>query len=111
MLRHLSAAQRCALVIADNQLAIGGAGWDEELLRIELATLHEQDHNLELVGFADVELARLLELQDTSAGLTDRTTYRTFRKNRWRDLAICSFLAAIGSSAAIARSLMLWRAY
>src|ERR1017187_4564978 len=38
VLRHLSAAQRRALVIADNQLAIGGAGWDEELLRIELAT-------------------------------------------------------------------------
>ena len=71
VLRHLSAAQRRALVIADNQLAIGGAGWDEELLRIELATLHEQDYDLELVGFADVELARLLELQDTSPGLTD----------------------------------------
>ena len=64
VLRHLSPAQRRALVIADNQLAIAGAGWDEERLRIELATLHEEDFNLDLVGFDDVELARLLEAQD-----------------------------------------------
>jgi len=31
VLRHLSPAQRRALVIADNQLAIAGAGWDEEM--------------------------------------------------------------------------------
>jgi DNA modification methylase len=71
VLRHLSPAQRRALVIADNQLAIAGAGWDEEMLRIELATLHEEDYNLELVGFADVELARLLEAQEATPGLTD----------------------------------------
>jgi DNA modification methylase len=71
VLRHLSPAQRRALVIADNQLAIAGAGWDEEMLRIELAILHEGDYNLDLVGFADVELARLLEHQDASPGLTD----------------------------------------
>ena len=71
VLGHLSQAQRRALVIADNQLAIGGAGWDEELLRIELATLHEEDYSLDLVGFADVELARLLEAQDAPPGLTD----------------------------------------
>ena len=71
VLRHLSPAQRRALVIADNQLAITGAGWDEELLRIELAMLQEEDYNLDLVGFDDVELARLLELQDAPQGLTD----------------------------------------
>src|SRR5437764_14948087 len=37
VLNHLSPAQRRALVIADNQLSITGAGWDEEMLRIELA--------------------------------------------------------------------------
>jgi DNA modification methylase len=71
VLRHLSPAQRRALVIADNQLAIAGAGWDEGMLRIELATLHEEDYNLDLVGFDDVELARLLEQQEIAAGLTD----------------------------------------
>src|SRR5580704_11485975 len=50
-LGHLSEAQRRALVIADNQLAIQGAGWDEEMLRLELAALREEDFNLGLVGF------------------------------------------------------------
>ena len=71
VLRHLSPAQRRALVIADNQLAIAGAGWDEEALRAELAILHEEDYDLNLVGFDDVELQRLLEAQDTAPGLTD----------------------------------------
>ena len=71
VLRHLSPAQRRALVIADNQLAIAGAGWDEERLRTELATLHEEDFNLDLVGLDDAELARLLEAQDAVPGLTD----------------------------------------
>src|ERR1700693_2570230 len=35
VLDHLTEAQRRALVIADNQLALG-AGWDEEMLRVEL---------------------------------------------------------------------------
>jgi DNA modification methylase len=71
VLRHLSPAQRRALVIADNQLAIAGAGWDEETLRIELAILHEEDYDLNLVGFDDIELQRLLEEQDAAEGLTD----------------------------------------
>src|SRR5271168_3896573 len=71
VLAHLSPAQRRALVIADNQLAITGAGWDEELLRVELALLHEEDYNLDLLGFDDVELQRLLEAQDAAPGLTD----------------------------------------
>ena len=41
-LGHLTEAQRRALVIADNQLAISGAGWDEETLRLELAVLRER---------------------------------------------------------------------
>ncbi|HEX4133099.1 MAG TPA: ParB/Srx family N-terminal domain-containing protein [Bryobacteraceae bacterium] len=71
VLHHLSPAQRRALVIADNQLAIAGAAWDEEMLRVELAILHEEDFNLDLVGFDDVELARLLEAQYDALGLTD----------------------------------------
>jgi DNA modification methylase len=71
VLSHLSPAQRRALVIADNQLAIAGAAWDEDLLRIELAILHEEDYNLDLVGFDDIELQRLLEAQDAPPGLTD----------------------------------------
>src|SRR5277367_3817910 len=52
VLAHLSAAQRRALVIADNQLALN-SGWDEEALRIELALLQQADYDLSLVGFED----------------------------------------------------------
>ena len=47
VLGHLTQAQRRALVVADNQLALN-AGWDEEMLRLELAALQEEDFNLDL---------------------------------------------------------------
>jgi DNA modification methylase len=70
VLSHLSEAQRRALVIADNRLALN-AGWDEEMLRVELAALQEVDFNLDLTGFAEQELARLLTEQQALVGLTD----------------------------------------
>jgi DNA modification methylase len=70
VLGHLTEAQKRALVIADNQLALN-SGWDEELLRIELAMLQESDYNLSLLGMEDEELARLLADQDATDGLTD----------------------------------------
>ena len=54
-LKGLTAAQKKALRIADNQLALN-AGWDEELLRIELGELQELDFNLDVMGFSDEEL-------------------------------------------------------
>src|SRR5678816_3058550 len=70
VLDHLSETQKRAYILADNQLALN-AGWDEELLRIELAALQEEDFNLDLIGFEDEELARLLAAQDATDGLTD----------------------------------------
>ena len=70
LLEHLSEAQRRALVIADNQLALN-SGWDEELLRLELAMLQEEQYDLNIIGFDDNELARLLADQDAAEGLTD----------------------------------------
>jgi len=58
-LDHLDETQRRALVIADNKIA-ENAGWDEELLRTELAALQELDFDLDLVGFSDDELDELL---------------------------------------------------
>src|SRR5580658_6051759 len=52
VLGHLTEAQRRALVISDNQLALN-AGWDETSLRIELQALEEADFDLSLVGFDD----------------------------------------------------------
>lgn len=59
VLDHLTEAQRRAYVIADNQLALN-AGWDEELLRMELGDLAELDFDLSLLGFDDDMLAELL---------------------------------------------------
>jgi DNA modification methylase len=63
VLDHLSEAQRRALVIADNRLALN-AGWDEAMLRLELDALREDDFNLELLGFADDEIEALLSETD-----------------------------------------------
>src|SRR6202140_802552 len=70
VLDHLTEAQKRAYIIADNQLALN-AGWDEDLLRAELAALHAEDFNIDLIGFEDDVLARLLAAQDASPGLTD----------------------------------------
>src|SRR5437588_9159827 len=70
VLDHLSETQKRAYIIADNQLALN-AGWDEELLRLELAALQGEDFDVNLVGFDDRELARLLADQDAVKGLTD----------------------------------------
>ncbi len=59
VLAHLSSAQKRALVIADNKLALN-AGWDEETLRAEITALQEDGFDLDVVGFSDEELRVLL---------------------------------------------------
>ena len=54
-----SAEQRRAYIIADNKLALN-AGWDEELLSIELLQLKDADFDLELTGFSGEELSDLI---------------------------------------------------
>jgi hypothetical protein len=63
-----SEAQKRAYVLADNKLA-ENAGWDEALLRVELADLDEMGADLGLIGFSDDELLALLS--DKTVGLTD----------------------------------------
>lgn len=69
VLDHLSEAQRKALVIADNKLALN-AGWDEGLLSTELAGLNELGFDLSVIGFSTDELSALLA-DDPTEGLTD----------------------------------------
>jgi hypothetical protein len=64
-----SEAQKRAYVLADNQLAITGSGWDPELLRLELGELKLGGFDLSLTGFGDLELKDLLA--DRTDGLTD----------------------------------------
>mgnify|MGYP003667610775 CR=1 FL=1 len=67
-LTHLSEAQKRAYVIADNKLALN-AGWDEELLSLELGELQAIDFDLSLIGFSEDELELLLV--EEVEGLTD----------------------------------------
>jgi len=71
VLDHLTEAQRRALVLADNKLALN-AGWDEDMLRVELQSLQEGGFDLDVVGFSDEELEDLLrDPEEANAGLTD----------------------------------------
>ena len=54
ILSGLSDAQKRAYVIADNKLALN-AGWDDELLKIELEGLRELNFNLSLLGFSSLQ--------------------------------------------------------
>ena len=58
-LGHLSPPQKRAYVIADNRLALD-AGWDEELLSLELAELSESGYDLTMTGFTNEEIEELL---------------------------------------------------
>lgn len=55
---HLTEAQRKAYVLADNQIALN-AGWDNELLRVELGELGELGFDLALTGFSLEEIESL----------------------------------------------------
>lgn len=68
-LGHLTESQKRAYVIADNQLALN-AGWDEQLLRLEVADLGGSGFDLGLLGFDEAALAALMADGGT-AGLTD----------------------------------------
>ena len=65
VLKHLTDAQKKAYVIADNQLALN-AGWNEELLRVEIEELDGLNFNLELLGFDDID-----KYLNPEQGLTD----------------------------------------
>jgi len=58
-LAHLSDAQRRAYILADNKLA-ENAGWDKQLLKVEIGNLADEDIDLELTGFDADELRDLM---------------------------------------------------
>jgi DNA modification methylase len=71
VLDHLTPTQRRALVIADNRIA-ENAGWDDAMLRIEIAALQDDDFDLSLTGFDADALAELMAGDEPdAAGETD----------------------------------------
>jgi ParB-like chromosome segregation protein Spo0J len=69
-LGHLTETQRRAYVIADNKLALN-AGWDEELLRLELDDLAADGFDLPLTGFSLGELAAMFDNPNFAPGSED----------------------------------------
>lgn len=59
-LSHLTEAQKRAYILADNKLA-ENAGWDKELLKIELQDLNLDKINLDTIGFSELEIDNLLK--------------------------------------------------
>jgi DNA modification methylase len=69
VLGHLSENQKRAFRLADNQMALN-AGWDLEMLQLELEALAAENFNLDLIGFDEQELKELLE-QEARQALLD----------------------------------------
>ena len=61
---HLTEAQKKAYILADNRMALD-AGWDEDMLRVEIESLREQAYDLELTGFDADELLALFGDKET----------------------------------------------
>ena len=57
---EMTEAQKKAYIIADNRMAMD-AGWDEELLRVEIEALQAEDFDLALTGFDEKELSKLFD--------------------------------------------------
>lgn len=57
---YLTPAQKKAYIIADNRMALD-AGWDEEMLKVEIEALQAEDFDLSLTGFDEKELAAFFD--------------------------------------------------
>lgn len=71
VLRGLTATEKKALRLADNQIALT-SGWDVDLLSSEIAAIHaeDEDFGLDTLGFSDDEISRYLSQAETLIGDT-----------------------------------------
>ena len=61
-LSHLSDTQRKAYILTDNRIALSG-GWDNDLLSLEMAALHDDGFDLKITGFDPGEIANLFGIE------------------------------------------------
>jgi hypothetical protein len=77
-----SDAKKRAYVLADNKLAMN-AGWDEQMLALELGELSDLNFDLELTGFNKKELQSLLDIAEAERIYSDKITVPTYEpKNK-----------------------------
>ena len=115
LLSGLSPAQRRALVIADNKLALT-ASWDLELLASELVELRGDGFDLSLTGFADVEIESLtgtaVNAADEWDGMptfdhVDKTAFRSIVVH-FRDAGAVAEFARLNKQTITDKTRMLW---
>lgn len=63
---YLTPAQKKAYILADNRMAMD-AGWDEELLRVEIEALQAESFDVGLTGFDEKDIAELFAGEDGDA--------------------------------------------
>lgn len=61
---YLTESQKKAYILADNRMAMD-AGWDEELLKLEIESLQAEDFDVSFTGFDEKELADLFKDKET----------------------------------------------
>ena len=71
---HLSEAQKKAYILADNRMSLD-AGWDDELLKVEMASLQEMGFDVGMTGFDESELADLFADGDKASAKDDSKSY------------------------------------
>lgn len=86
---HLTEAQKKAYILADNRMAMD-AGWDEELLRVEIEALQAESFDVSLTGFDEKEIADLFcedkEAEDDDFDVTKALEEASFVESgdRWQ---------------------------
>lgn len=92
---HLTEAQKKAYIIADNRMAMD-AGWDEEMLRVEIEALQAADFDPLLTGFDEKELADLFNEKDDLVKDDDFDLSTALERQRSLNVAMYGLLADIG---------------
>lgn len=83
---HLTEAQKKAYIIADNRFALD-AGWDEEMLKLEIEALQDMAFDLSLTGFDDAELSKLFETDDVISISPNEAQFLETRKFQIDEIA------------------------
>lgn len=78
---HLTETQKKAYILADNRLALD-AGWDDNILRLELSELNEMDFDISITGFDDEDIPQnnIIDIDDM---LTEIDTKTAIKKPLW----------------------------
>lgn len=83
---HLTEAQKKAYILADNRFA-QDAGWDEDLLRIEIESLQGADFDVALTGFEEFEITDLFAVETEHETVTKEAENKEFDEEEFGDEA------------------------